>query len=238
MTHNTPEPGAILRAVSAGYARHTVLHEVTAEIPGGAVTAVVGANGSGKSTVLGVLAGIVRPAEGAVRLPRDTRPALVVQQNAVPALLPITVRETVTMGRWAIRGPWRRLRGHDRQVIESCLARLGISDLADHRLSELSGGQRQRALLAQALAQQTSLLLLDEPTASLDAPTRESISRAIDHARKAGTTVVHATHDLDEALSADHCLLLRHGRILSQGPPRNVLTAETLRRAWGAPVLP
>lgn len=225
MTRTEPPADVVIERISAGYRRRTVLHEISARLPGGRVTAVVGANGSGKSTLLGVLAGIVRPVTGTVRGRGRARPALVVQHSAVPVLLPITVRETVAMGRWAGKGPWRRLSRRDWTVVDSCLDRLGITDLAPRTLSTLSGGQRQRALLAQALAQEASLLLLDEPTAALDGPARQAISHAIGQAAAHGGTVIHATHDLTEAMRADHCLLLDHGRLRAAGPPDAVLAA-------------
>lgn len=222
VAHASEESAVWLHGVSAGYARHTVLSEVTAELPRAKVTAVVGANGSGKSTLLGVIAGVITPAAGAVEI-RTRRPAFVVQHSAVPAGLPITVRETVAMGRWAHCGPWRRLSKKDKELVDAALERTGITDLAARRLSSLSGGQRQRALLAQAFAQESDLLLLDEPDAGLDAQSRLDISAAISHAQTNGVTVIHVTHDLDEASRADNCLLLQNGRLTAEGDPRTVL---------------
>ncbi|MEU8898950.1 zinc ABC transporter ATP-binding protein AztA [Nocardia sp. NPDC048505] len=223
MEHNS-EPTAIrLTGVSASYGGEPVLHEVTAAIPHARVTAVVGPNGSGKSTLLGLVAGVLTPLRGSVHSTVPGRPALVVQHTAVPPTLPLTVRETVAMGRWGARGPWRWLTRADRTLITDCMARVDIADLADRRLDSLSGGQRQRALLAQALAQQSRLLLLDEPAAGLDAEAQESISRCLAEISAAGTTVLQATHDRDEALRADYCLSLRAGRLVAAGPPAEVL---------------
>ncbi|GAA5108025.1 zinc ABC transporter ATP-binding protein AztA [Nocardia iowensis] len=229
-------PAAIhISGLSAGYSDHLVLHDVTATIPLGQVTALVGPNGSGKSTLLGVLAGVVTPQEGVVRHQTSGRPAFVVQHSAVPTTLPLTVRETVAMGRWAHRGPWRRLSRHDHSVVETCMARMDIGDLARRRLDSLSGGQRQRTLLAQALAQESELLLLDEPAAGLDSATQQEISRALTEISGNGVTVVQATHDLAEAMRADHCLLLRDGRVLAEGRPQTVL-AEHNSVAYAASV--
>jgi zinc/manganese transport system ATP-binding protein len=238
MSHNEIPTDLLIQGLCAGYARRTVLHDVTARFPTGRVTAVVGANGSGKSTLLGVLAGVVPAAAGRLRWPGTRRPAFVPQHSAVSAALPITVRETVAMGRWARRGPWRRLSGSDRAVVDTCMARTDVVDLAPRLLSGLSGGQRQRVLVAQALAQESDLLLLDEPATGLDRAARHKISAALDGARAHGVTVVQATHDLGEALRADYCLLLHHGRLLGQGPPEVVLTAEALDAAWEVPRLP
>lgn len=214
-----------ISGLSAGYQGTPVLHEVSATVPGGGVTALVGPNGSGKSTLLAVLAGVIGPVRGTVTRSGARRPALVVQQQAIPPTLPITVGETVAMGRWAHRGLWRRLTRADRAVIADCLDRLDIADLAGRRLDTLSGGQRQRVLLARALAQESDLLLLDEPTTGLDADSHAAVGAAIREAAAAGVTVVHATHDRDDARCADHCVLLRGGRLVRQGVPETVLAA-------------
>ncbi|GAA1071530.1 zinc ABC transporter ATP-binding protein AztA [Nocardiopsis composta] len=221
-----PQPTAVqLSAVSAGYGPHLVLDEVHTALPAGRTTALVGANGSGKSTLLAVVAGVHDPASGTVHRHHRHRPALVLQRSAVPDALPVTVRDTVAMGRWAHRGPWRRLTAHDRAVVDACLRRLGIARLAGRRLDELSGGQRQRALLAQGLAQESDLLLLDEPATGLDAAAQEAILDLIDEVRAEGTTVVHATHDPHAARRADHCLVLTAGRITAEGAPAEALEA-------------
>ncbi len=116
--------------------------------------------------------------------------------------------------------------------MEVCLERLGIADLAARQLGELSGGQRQRALVAQGLAQEADLLLLDEPTTGLDASAQEAITEVLDEVTMNGVTVVQATHDLAAARRADHCLLLHDGRLLHEGLPSTVLTDEALRQVW------
>ncbi|WP_159839748.1 zinc ABC transporter ATP-binding protein AztA [Nocardia sp. CY41] len=218
-----PPPAVDVAEVTAGYRGRPVLRAFSAAIPAGRVTALVGPNGSGKSTLLGVLAGVITPTGGTVRREHLRRPAYVVQHSAVPATLPITVRETVTMGRWAHRGAWRRLTRQDRAVVRACLDRMAIADLAERRLDTLSGGQRQRALLARALAQESDLLLLDEPATGLDSTARQEIAEAIRHVGTQGVTVVHATHSREDALRADHCLLLRDGRVACEGDPHTVL---------------
>jgi zinc/manganese transport system ATP-binding protein len=198
------------------------LHGITTRIPRARVTAVLGPNGAGKSTLLDVLAGVLAPTTGSVE--RSGRsPAYVVQRSAAPDTLPITVRATVSMGRWGTRGPWRRLTAHDRAVVEDCMHRLGVHDLADRSLGALSGGQRQRVLVAQGVAQESDLLLLDEPAAGLDTEARRRIDGTLARAAADGVTVVHVTHDPEVAARADHCLLLRDGRLVGDGPPTTVL---------------
>ncbi|MCX2731866.1 zinc ABC transporter ATP-binding protein AztA [Saccharopolyspora sp. NFXS83] len=228
----TDDRPAALRGVSAGYRRHPVLHDVTAEFPAGRRTAVVGPNGSGKSTLLGVLAGVLPVLSGSVRRPGSAGPALVAQRSSVSDALPLTVRAAVEMGRWASTGPWRRLSKRDREVVADCLERLGVAELAERPLGALSGGQRQRVLVAQGLAQRAGLLLLDEPAAGLDVAAQRHITAALDQERSRGTTVVQVTHDFAEAREADHCLVLRDGRLLAAGPPGEVLTREVLSTVW------
>ncbi|MEV0081885.1 zinc ABC transporter ATP-binding protein AztA [Saccharopolyspora sp. NPDC050642] len=231
MTITSDQPEITVRDLTVGYTREPVLRGFSATFPRGRMTAVVGPNGSGKSTLLGVLAGVLRPAAGSVE--RDREPAFVAQRSAVSDSLPISVRDTVSMGRWAHRGPWRRLTAHDRAVVEECLAGLELLPVAARRLGSLSGGQRQRALLAQGLAQESGLLLLDEPGSGLDAEARRLISAALENTKAQGTTVVQVTHDFAEAMRADHCLVLDGGKLVAAGAPGAVLTPRVLEEVWG-----
>ncbi|WP_307792389.1 zinc ABC transporter ATP-binding protein AztA [Streptomyces verrucosisporus] len=221
--------------VSAGYAGRAVLSGFSARIPASAVTAVVGPNGSGKSTLLGVLAGVVPVMAGTVAHRTSVRPALVAQRSTVSDGLPVTVRDTVAMGRWGRLGLFGRMSPCDRSVVETCMERLGIGALVERRLGELSGGQRQRALVAQGLAQEADLLLLDEPTAGLDLEAQRRITEVLREVAAEGTTVVHVTHDPAAARRADHCLLLHAGRPAGEGPPHEVLTGEARGSVRGLP---
>ncbi|MET8831949.1 zinc ABC transporter ATP-binding protein AztA [Streptomyces sp. NPDC004610] len=218
--------------LSAGYDRRPVLHQLTTRIAALAMTALVGPNGSGKSTLLGVLAGVIHPTSGTLDRRGAPPPAFVPQRAAVPDALPLTVRETVEMGRWGERGPWRRLTRRDHALVDDALDRLGIGDLAARQLGALSGGQRQRALIAQGLTQGSDLLLLDEPTTGLDPGARDRIAALLAELVADGVTVVQATHDLTAARTADVCLLLRDGRLVGQGRPDEVLTPAALAEVW------
>nr|WP_268805271.1 zinc ABC transporter ATP-binding protein AztA [Marinactinospora thermotolerans] len=217
--------------MTASYGKRTVLHDVSAEIPAHQVTALVGPNGSGKSTLLALLAGVHPPDTGTVHRHHRARPALVLQRSAVSDALPLTVRETVAMGRWSHLGPIRRFTKHDRAVVETCMERMGIADLAGRPLGALSGGQRQRALLAQGLAQESDLLLLDEPATGLDAASRDTMADVLAGLGAEGVTVVHATHDADAARQAGHRLVLSEGRLSSR--PHNAAVAEEVPSATG-----
>ncbi|MFB7967220.1 zinc ABC transporter ATP-binding protein AztA [Streptomyces rubiginosohelvolus] len=232
-TGDEPRAGRIrFHDLNAGYPGRQVLHQLTSDITALAMTALVGPNGSGKSTLLGVLAGVIDATSGQLRYAEGRPPAFVPQRGAVGDALPLTARQTVEMGRWGERGLWRKLTRKDRTVVDSAMERLGVADLAARQLGELSGGQRQRVLIAQGLAQQSDLLLLDEPTTGLDPEARDRITALLADLVADGTTVVQATHDLEAARSADACLLLADGRLIGQGPPAEVLTATALSRVW------
>ena len=206
------------------------------QIPPGRLTAVIGPNGSGKSTLLNAIAGLLRPRAGELRVAaRDgvaARIAYVLQSTSVSPALPITVREVVTMGRYASTGVLRPLSPSDRAAVAAAMERVGIADLAGRPLHQLSGGQRQRVQLAQALAQEHDVLLLDEPLAGIDLPTARALDAIVHGERSHGCTVVTTTHDLTEARMADHVLLVG-GRIVCEGKPETVLTSENLTTAYG-----
>jgi len=210
----------------------------------GELVAVVGPNGAGKSTLLGLLSGWLRPAAGSVELEgrplarwpaRDrARRLALLPQDAAP-LYDLTVREVVAMGRHPHRGAWAPLDARDRRVIAAVLAATDTSDLRDRPFATLSGGERQRVLLASVLAQEPAVLLLDEPTASLDLHHGVEVFRHLARAAREGTGILAVTHDLNlAALFADRILLMDRGRAVREGPPGEVLTAATLRPVYGA----
>jgi ABC-type Mn2+/Zn2+ transport system ATPase subunit len=218
---------------------HPVLSAATFEVPGGAVTALIGPNGAGKSTLLHALAGLLAPVSGHLEvraLARKGGVAYVLQGTQVGLHLPLTVRETVTMGRYATAGPLRRLRSDDRAAVDRAIDALGLGDLASRPLHQLSGGQRQRTFVAQGLAQEAEVLLLDEPITGLDLVSRQHILDAIAAERATGHAVVVSTHDLGDASQADHLLLLA-GRVVASGPPASVLTDANLADAYGGHLL-
>lgn len=177
------------------------------------ITAVAGPNGSGKSTLLGVLAGILSPRSGSVSLPRRASTALVVQRSEVSDRMPLTVQDVVTMGRWAHAGLWRRLRRADHAIIDDCIGLVGLRGYEGRPLHALSGGQRQRAFLAQGLARQADLVLLDEPTTGLDASSRTVVAEVLAAEKARGATVICVSHDDIALQAADHVLRLDAGRV-------------------------
>ena len=214
------------------YGTTIALDRSTFEIPRGSLTAVIGANGSGKSTVLNGFAGLAAPAAGTVTIHDNAPVAYVLQATKVNEALPVTVREVVRMGRYSSLRTFQRLQRRDREVIDTAMVDLDITRLARRHLHELSAGQRQRVFLAQGIAQDHEILLLDEPITGLDITSAQAIEEVIRHATTDGCTVVVTTHDLTSARTADHVLLMA-GRVIASGPPEEVLTAKNLRTAYG-----
>jgi manganese transport system ATP-binding protein len=222
-----------------GYGSRIAVADASFHAPAGAVTALIGPNGAGKSTVLHAIAGLLAPRQGRLDVATGQRRgavAYVLQATDANQHLPITVQETVAMGRYATLGAFRRPGSADRSAVAAAMAALAIDDLAHRPLWELSGGQRQRAFVAQGLAQGAELLLLDEPITGLDLVSRQHIIDAIRAERAAGHTVLVSTHDLGDAAAADHLLLLA-GRVVASGAPDEVLTEANLAEAYGGHLL-
>lgn len=230
-----------VREVTVTYGRIVAVHDASLAVPCGTTVAIIGPNGSGKSTLLSTLSGLVRPTRGSVRIhgqPSDdgrTRVAHVLQSTVANEAVPLTVRETVRMGAYGRVGSFRPLTARDREAVDTAIDRMRIGDLVRRQLHELSGGQRQRVYVAQGLAQQAPVLLLDEPITGLDLVTQEVITRVIADERAAGRTVVLTTHDVGTARLTDHAVLMATS-VVAQGPPGEVLTPEHLGVAYGGHV--
>jgi manganese transport system ATP-binding protein len=230
----------IAKDVELGYGSHVAVAASSFEIPDGAISALIGPNGSGKSTLLNAIAGLIEPRAGSLEVvrisDRPRRVAYVLQTTSVNDALPVTVAEVVAMGRYAGKGPLRRLDREDRATVAAVMDRMAITDLANRHLTELSGGQRQRVFIAQGLAQDHDILLLDEPISGLDLPAAQAIDNVIHDEHSRGCTVVLTTHDLAEARVADHVILLSR-RVIASGAPGEVLTVANLSEAYGSSLL-
>ncbi len=223
------------------------LSEVPVDIPRGGVFGVVGPNGSGKSTLLRLLTGVAAPTGGTLGFfgrplsdwpRRDVARTLGVVTQTEEIQFPLTVRDLVALGRYPYLGPWQRERERDRRAVVEAMERCGVLDLADRPTSEISGGEFQRVRIARALAQEPDVLLLDEPTSSLDIRYQMSIFELLRGLTgAAGVTVVLVTHQLNLAARfADQLLLLDRGRAIRQGAPEDVLVRPVLEEVYRWPV--
>ena len=232
------------QAVTAGYGARVVLHACTLQIARGEVVAIVGPNGAGKSTLLRALAGLLRPSSGSVELDgvdiatlarRDLAQRIAVVPQIFDTLFPFTVREVVALGRTARLGRFGGASREDAAAVERAIVDLDLADLASRRIDRLSGGERQRAVLAMALAQETDVLLLDEPTVHLDPSHQVGMLRLIrELACARGLAVVAVLHDLNLAASmATRLAVMAGGRVVCDAAPETVISAELIRDVFG-----
>lgn len=230
--------------LSAGYGPRTILTNLDLTVPPGAITAIVGANACGKSTLLRCLSRLLKPSGGQVVLDgravrdiptRDLARSLgLLPQSPVPPD-GITVADLVSHGRHPHQGLFARWTEADDRAVAAALDATRTADLADREVDALSGGQRQRVWIAMALAQQTDILLLDEPTTFLDiAHQIEVLDLLVDLNRRRGTTIAMVLHDLNLAgRYADHLVAIRQGRVHTAGTPADVLTEDMVEQVFG-----
>jgi manganese transport system ATP-binding protein len=224
-----------VRNLSIRYGDTVALDAVSGEIPTGTATAIIGANGSGKSTLLKAVAGISSPSSGHVDLHGHST-AIVLQLTEADRAVPLTVRDTVTMGRYPHAGLLGRLSRTDRRAVADAVDAMDLKGLLGRQIHHLSGGQRQRTFVAQGLAQQADVLLLDEPLTGLDVVSQDRIAHALEQIRAREGTTVFTTHSFAEAEAADLVMLLAT-RCIAFGPPETVLTEDNLRQAFGGRLL-
>ncbi len=243
----TASTGLAAEGVSIAYGRTVVVEDLDLAVPPHAFTALIGSNGSGKSTILKMLGGLLSPRAGRVLL--DGRPmtglttkevargvGMLAQGPAAPEGL--TVLDLVRQGRYPHLSLFGRTSERDDMACAEALALTGMSELAGRPLDSLSGGPRQRAWIAMTLAQETPILLLDEPTTFLDLAHQievmELVSRLV---RERGKTVVAVLHDLNQAARyADHIVLLKAGTVVAAGRPEDVVTAEWIAEVFAVAV--
>ncbi|MEZ4512525.1 MAG: metal ABC transporter ATP-binding protein [Chloroflexota bacterium] len=253
VAHEPMAPTLALRHVSVAYAAGThggtrqprqgdtfeyALHDVDFCVEAGQRIAVVGPNGAGKSTLFKLIVGTVKPSEGEVTVyghGPDGHICIgyVPQRNQIDWSFPVTVEEVVMMGRVGQIGLFRWPSRRDRELVAASLARVGAAHLAKRQIGELSGGQQQRVFIARALAQEASLLLLDEPLTGLDLPSQEALFAVLDSVRPDGVTVVVATHDLNLAAERFDKVLLLNKRVVAFGSATAVLQPHFLLEAYG-----
>jgi ABC-type Mn2+/Zn2+ transport system ATPase subunit len=238
-THDHMAPPVVeTHDLVVGYAGESIVAGISVVVRPGESLALVGINGSGKSTLLKTLVGLLPALGGRATVfgqaPGRTarRIAYLGQTKASSFLLPLRVSDIVQMGCYPRRGLFGRITAEDRALVRTALETMGVAHLADAPLRALSGGQQQRVYLAQVLTQQADLLVLDEPTAGLDAGGREVYLRAMEHELARGAALITATHDIQEAAVCTQAMLLAR-RVVALGPGRAVLTPEALLETFG-----
>ncbi|WP_078849397.1 ABC transporter ATP-binding protein [Streptomyces sp. NRRL F-5126] len=245
---SAPAAGAGVRLAARGltlaYDDRTVVRELSLAVPDGKVTVIVGPNACGKSTTLRALGRLLKPRSGSVLLDGEELASLPTRRIARSiGLLPqspsapeaITVADLVSRGRQPHQRWWQQWSDEDELAVTAAMERTNVTDLAERPVDELSGGQRQRVWIAMALAQETDLLLLDEPTTFLDIAHQVEVLdlvRRLNHER--GRTVVIVLHDLNQAARyADHLVAMKAGSVVAEGAPADVVTAELVREVFG-----
>lgn len=232
------------RDVTLAYEKRTVVHGLDLDVPQGMITSIIGANGCGKSTFLRALARMLTPRSGSVLLDGKAIGTMPTRQVATMiGLMPqsptapegLNIVDLVSRGRFPYHGLTGSWTERDERAVAHALTLTGLQDLADRPVDEVSGGQRQRAWIALALAQQTDILLLDEPTTYLDIAYQfEVLDLLAELNRNEGTTIVMVLHDLNLAARySDRILAMNNGRVATFGTPREVMTESLVWDVFG-----
>jgi len=236
--HETNQPILDIQHLTVRYNGHVALEDISFHLHESERVAVVGPNGAGKSTLFKVVAGVLQPNSGEVNI-YGSRPrghvciGYIPQRSQVDWNFPVTVADVVMMGRSAKLGPLNWPHKRDWEHVSHALETVDMADLTKRQIGQLSGGQQQRMFIARALAQESELMLMDEPLTGLDTPSQEGILDLLDRLKKENVTVMVATHDLDQAESHfDRIMLLNH-RIVAFGEPGSVMQTENLIKAYG-----
>ena len=220
-----------------GYGKYRVLTDVNMVLEAGDFLGIVGPNGSGKTTILKAMLGILKPLSGRVRRNTGVRIAYVPQRQFIDEVYPLTALEVAMMGRYPLLSVFGRPSRRDKELVMECLRHVSIVDLADRPYRDLSGGQKQRTLIARALAAQPKALILDEPTNDMDIGSEHSIMELLKTLnQRDGITIVMVSHLLNVVANFVEKLVLIDGGMRSVGRTEEVLTAENLTDVYGVPI--
>lgn len=239
---DTTGEGILAEGVTVTYRNGlTALTDASFAIPKGTITALVGVNGAGKSTLFKAIMGFLPLARGRIRLLglpvrdalRRNLVAYVPQAEEVDWSFPVLVEDVVMMGRYGHMGLLRRPAPADRAAVDQALARVGLTDLRHRQIGELSGGQKKRVFLARALAQESRIILLDEPFTGVDVTTEEQIIALLRSLRDEGHVMLVSTHNLGSVPDFCDRTVLVKGTVLAHGPTATIFTRDNLERAFG-----
>lgn len=230
--------------LNIAYGDRLIVEDLNISIPKGKITALVGANGSGKSTVLKTMARILQPKSGTVLLngksihkqsTREVAKQLAILPQNPTAPDGLTVYELVSYGRFPHQKGFGSLKSEDRKIVDWAIDATGMNEFADRALEQLSGGQRQRAWIAMALAQETDILFLDEPTTFLDMAHQLEVLQLLEQLNaESSRTIVMVVHDLNHAARyAHHMIAIKKGQAIAEGAPAEVVTSSVLREVFG-----
>lgn len=231
------EPLLTGRMLSLGYNQQALIRGLSCEVRRGDILGIVGPNGSGKTTFLRTMLGLLKPLEGTVERKVDLAISYMPQRERIDAILPVTALEVVLMGRSARAGALRRIHGGDRDAARRALGLVGAEPLSDRLYPDLSGGQQQRVLLARAIAADSDVLVLDEPTAGMDVASEAAMIAFLKELNEnQQLTIVIVTHLLPVVLNLASSVMLLGTHTILQGPLDKVLQEDFLTELYGVPV--
>lgn len=234
--------GLLVKDVTVTYRNgHTALRDASFEIPRGTITALVGVNGSGKSTLFKTIMGFLRASKGSVEIlgrpvvqaMKENLVAYVPQSEEVDWSFPVLVEDVVMMGRYGHMNFMRLAKQADKDAVSNALTRVGMADFRKRQIGELSGGQKKRVFLARALAQDSQVILLDEPFTGVDVKTEDSIIELLRSLRDEGRVILVSTHNLGSVPEFCDRTVLIKGTVLAYGRTQDVFTRDNLEMAFG-----
>lgn len=232
-----------VKDLTVAYGSRRALSSVDATMISGQIVGVIGPNGAGKSTLLKAIVGLAPVAEGTISIygkpasRQRSEVAYVPQREEVNWEFPVAVEDVVMMGRYGRIGWFRRAGKEDRDHVDRALALVDLEDIRGRQINQLSGGQQQRVFIARALAQDASILLLDEPLTGVDATSQEKILELLHGLAAEGRTIVMATHDLNSAACNCHCVCCLNHEMVAMGTPEETLNKENLHATYGGELL-